>query len=124
MNGPPQKPTTAFSAGSSRTHEPHRLEHVRERFLGIGAQTLDVRARCASAASIDRPDAFDELDVDAHRDDRGHDVGEHHGRVDAVPAHRLEGHLGAELRRAGELEERVPLADARGTRAASGPPGA
>ena len=50
------------------------------------------------------------LDVDAHREHRGHDVREQNGGVDVVPADRLERHLGAELRRAGELEERVALA--------------
>ena len=42
-----------------------------------------------------------------HRRD---DVGEEHGRVHAVPPHRLERHLGAELGRVRDLEERVALA--------------
>ena len=40
-----------------------------------------------------------------------HDVGEEHRRIDAVPAHGLQRHLRAQLRRARDLEERVPLAD-------------
>ena len=42
----------------------------------------------------DWTDALDELDVHAHRDDRGHDVGEDHGRVDAVAANGLQRDLG------------------------------
>ena len=84
----------------------------RQRLLGLGhAQPLDVGARARSAASTTGPDALDELDVDAHAEDRRHDVGEQHGRVDAVPAHRLERHLRAELGLRDDLEERVPLAD-------------
>ena len=98
MNGPPQKPTTACSSSSSRADEAHRLEDRRERLLGLGhAQPLDVGARRAPAPATTGPDALDELDVDAHPEDGRHDVREHHGRVDAVPAHRLERHLGAEL---------------------------
>ena len=59
----------------------------------------------------DRADTFDELDVDPHRHDRGHDVREHHGRVDAVTAHRLERDLCGQLCGAVDLEERVVLAD-------------
>src|SRR5207342_1716365 len=58
----------------------------------------------------DRPDVLDELDVDPHPENREHDVREHHRRVDAVCAHRLERHLGAELRLAADLEQAVPLA--------------
>ena len=43
----------------------------------------------------DGADALDELDVDPHPEDRGHDVREHHRGVDVVSAHRLERHLGA-----------------------------
>ena len=43
--------------------------------------------------------------------DRGHDVREHHGRVHVVPAHRLQRHLGGQLGRPVDLEERVLLAD-------------
>ena len=43
--------------------------------------------------------------------DGEHDVGEHHRRVDAVAADRLERHLGAELGLPADLEEAVALAD-------------
>ena len=74
------------------------------------------RSRSTSAARRDgmldhRPHSFDELEGDAHAEDGRHDVGEHDGRVDAVTAHGLQRHLGAELRRAGDVEEPVPLAD-------------
>ena len=95
MNGPPQKPTTACSGASSRRTIADRLEDRRERLLRVGdAQLLDGGER-ADRLAHDRADALDELDVEAHRDDRGHDVREHHGRVDVVPAHRLQRHLGA-----------------------------
>ena len=42
----------------------------------------------------DRPERT-VVDVDAHSDDREHDVREHHGRVDVVSPHRLERYLGA-----------------------------
>ena len=58
-----------------------------------------------------RPDALDEPDVDPHPEHRGHDVREHHGRVDVVAAHGLQGHLRAQLGRMGDIEERVFLAD-------------
>ncbi len=78
---------------------------------GVGhAQRLDVR-RGRERPVDDRTDALDELDVDPHRRDGRHDVGEHHGRVDAVAAYRLQRHLGAELRRPCELEEAVLLAE-------------
>ena len=111
MNGPPQKPTSACSGASARTHEPHRLEDERHRLLGIGhAQPLDVGHR-PHRLRDDRPHALDEVDVDPHPEDREHDVREHHGRVDAVHAHRLERHLGAQLGLTADLEQRVPLAD-------------
>ena len=92
-------------------HDADRLEDRRERLLRVGdAQLLDRRER-AHRLAHHRPDALDQLDVEAHRDDRGHDVREHHGRVHAVPAHGLERHLGRQLRRLVDLEERVPLAD-------------
>ena len=56
-----------------------------------------------------RPDAFDELHVEAHGQHRRHDVREEDGGIDAVSLHRLERHLGAELRRSGQLEEAVTL---------------
>ena len=59
----------------------------------------------------DGADALDELDVDTHAENGRHDVGEHHRRIHVVTANRLQRHLGAQLRRAGDVEERMPLAD-------------
>ena len=111
MNGPPQNPITAFSAGELRPDEPDRLEHRRERLLDVRhAEPLDVGG--APDRPVDhRADALHELDVEPHPENRGHDVREHDGRVDAVPPHRLERHLGAELGLVRDLEERVALAD-------------
>jgi hypothetical protein len=58
-----------------------------------------------------RPDVLHQLHVDPHADDREHDVCEHHRRVHAVAADRLERHLGAELGLVADLEEVVLLAD-------------
>ena len=111
MNGPPQKPTTACSGSSSRAHDPDRLEQRRERLVRLGhPQPLDVGER-PHRLRDHRADALDELDVEAHAEHRRHDVGEHHGRVDAVAAHRLQRHLGAELGRVRDLPEGVPLAN-------------
>src|SRR3954468_2206245 len=54
-----------------------------------------------------RADTLDELDADAHPEDRRHDVREENGCVDVVAPHRLERHLRAKLRRLRHLEERV-----------------
>jgi len=55
------------------------------------------------------PNAIDELDVEAHREDGGHDVGEDDGGVDVVASNRLQRHLGGELGRAVDVEEAVLL---------------
>ena len=73
-------------------------------------QPLDVGRR-PDRLGDHRPDVLDELDVDAHPEERQHDVREHHGRVDVVAAHGLERHLGAELWLLADLEEGVRLAD-------------
>ena len=124
MNGPPQKPTSARSGSSSS-----RTSRTASRIGAAHSSGAATRSRSTAAAESlrlldDRPDALDELHVDAHAEDRGHDVGEEDGRVDAVPAHGLQRHLRAELRRPGDLEEAVPSPAARGTREASGPPAA
>ena len=124
MNGPPQKPTSARSRLELAAHDPHGLEDRRAPLLRLGdAQPLDVR-RGRDRLVDDRADALDELDVDPHPEDGRHDVREQDGRVDAVPAHRLQRHLGAELGRARELEEASASRAARGTPAASARPGA
>src|SRR5262249_42303167 len=65
---------------------------------------------CPDGRLEEGADAFDQLDVDAHPDDREHDVGEHHRRVHAVRADGLERHLRAELGLVDDLEEAVALA--------------
>ena len=111
MNGPPAKPTTAWSVVELLADEADGLEHEGHRLLRLGhAEPLDVPER-GDRLGDDGPDAVDELDVDAHADDREHDVGEHHRGVHAVAAHRLQRHLGAELGPAADLEEAVALAD-------------
>ncbi len=107
MNGAPQKPTTACSGRKFATHDRDRFEQRGERLFRLGhAQPLD-RGESSDRICDDGPDPFDELDVEPHSDHRGHDVGEHHGRVDAVPEHGLQRHLGTELRRVRDLPERV-----------------
>ena len=111
MNGPAAEADDGLIGPQRRANEPHRLEHRRERLLGIGhAQALDV-GHGADRLVDHRPDALDEPDVDPHPEHRGHDVREHHGRVDVVAAHRLQGHLRAQLGRMGDIEECVLLAD-------------
>ena len=83
---------------------------MRERGPHVGhLHPIDVR-RGRDRLGDHRPDSLDQLDVDPHAQHRRDDVGEEHGRVNAVPPHRLESHLGAELRRVRNLEERVAFA--------------
>ena len=44
-------------------------------------------------------------------ENRGHDVGEHHGSVDVMAPHRLQRHLGAQIGRMRDVEECVLLAE-------------
>ena len=57
------------------------------------------------------PDAGLDVQVDPDRLQRHHDVAEEDRRVDAVPAHRLEGDLGDQVRVGAGLEHRDALAD-------------
>ena len=94
-----------------RTNEPHGLEDERHRLLRVGhAQRLDVGG--APNGLVDHgADVLDELDVDAHAEDRQHDVREHDRGIDAVHADGLERDLGAELGLTADLEQAVALAD-------------
>ncbi len=91
---------------------------------GLGHdQALDVGERLDRLGD-DRPDVLDQLHVDAHPEDGQHDVGEHHRRVDAV-AHAPA--AASPPRRApagGRPRTGCTASGARGTRAASAPPGA
>ena len=90
--------------------EPHGLERPRHRLLGLRHdEPLHVGER-AHRCGDDRPDVLDQLDLDPHAENRKHDVGEHHRRIDAMSPHRLQRHLRAELRLARDLEEAVALA--------------
>ena len=91
-------------------HEAHSLEDRRRPLLRLGdPEPLDRGSRIDRLVDH-RPDALDELDVDAHPEDGGHDVGEQDGGVDAEPAHGLQRHRRAELGRPRDLEEAVLLA--------------
>ena len=107
-----------------RAHQAYRLEHERARLLRLGrGQALDV-GHGLDRASDHRADVLDQVDLDAHADDREHDVREHHRGVDAVPAHRLEGHLRAELGLRGRPRRDRGPCGSLGTRAATARPGA
>ena len=91
--------------------DPDCLEDERHRILRLRhAKARDVVERLDRPLDH-RPDVLDELDVDAHPEDRKHDVREHHGRVHPVRLDRLERHLRAELRPPADLEEAVALPD-------------
>ena len=97
--------------GELAAHDADALEQVRERLLRLGRpQARHVGGR-ADRLLDDRADALDELDLHSRPENRRHDVREHHGRIDVVPVHRLEGHLRAESPLRADLEERVLLAD-------------
>ena len=75
-----------------------------------GTRSRSTSAALATGSSTTGPTPSTSSTSIPIAEDGRHDVREEHRRVDAVPADRLERHLGAELRRAGELEERVALA--------------
>ena len=111
MNGPPQKPTTACSGASSPRTIPIASSSGANASSGSGhPEPLDVGER-AHRLGDDRPDSFDELDVEPHPEHGRHDVREHHGGVDAVAPHGLQRHLGAQLGCVRDLPERVLLAN-------------
>ena len=106
MNGPPQKPIERLVLGQGLPDEPDGLQHERHgRPPARDAQLPHVLERLDRLLDH-RADALDQIDVDAHPEDREHDVREHHGRVNAVSLHRLERDLGAELRLPADLEQR------------------
>jgi len=59
----------------------------------------------------DRADLGLDLELDAHRLEGQHDVGEHHGGVDAERLDRHQRHLRAQLGRLGQREDVVSLAE-------------
>ena len=86
------------------------LEHVRQRLARLEpAQPIDVGLRLDRV--LDRGSfAVDEIEPDAHRLERQQQIGEQDRRIDFDAAHRLERDLGGEVRRAAQLQQRVPLA--------------
>ncbi len=91
-------------------NDPDRLENVNERLGRIG-NTKQPHVFEGAQRRIDhRSDALHELDGHAHPEHGRDDVGKEHRGIDVVSPNRLERHLGAELRRLGDLEEAVPLA--------------
>ena len=111
MNGPPQKPTTAWSGRSAARTSRTASSTGANASSGSGTRRRSTSAMRADRLVDHRADALDEPDVDPHPEHRGHDVREHHGRVDVVAAHRLQRHLRAQLGRVGDIEECVLLAD-------------
>ena len=84
-----------------------------------GRSRLDLRER-PDRAGDHGAGALDELHIDAHGEHRRHDVGEEHGRIDAVALDRLERYLRAEVGRSRQLEE--PVAFAQGAVLGKGAP--
>ena len=111
MNGPPQKPTTACSGASSP-----RTIAIASRIGATASSGSGTRSRSTSAAerigsattgptpstsSTSTPIATTGVMMSANIT----------AASTLVPPHRLERHLGGQLRRLVDLEERVPLAD-------------
>ena len=69
-------------------HDAHRLQRPREGVFAGNAEPLDVFRR-PDRMLDHRSDALDQLERDTHGGNRGHDVREHHGGVQVVPADRL-----------------------------------
>ena len=91
-------------------HQADRLEEVRGRLTGVDdAQPRDLGARPHRCVD-DRADPWIDREGDAHPDERQHDVGVHHRRIDAELLDRHQRHLGAQLRRARDGEDVVGLA--------------
>ena len=91
-------------------HLANRGDDLRRSLLPIRhSQPVDV-ARAVDWMCNHRTHVLDELEVDAHAVQRQHDVGEHHRRIDSEPAHRLQSHLGAELRLGHDFGQRPALA--------------
>ena len=87
-----------------RHHEPAGLRQPRG-ILGGFEVTQHRQIRCRAHGIRDhRADSRPDLESHADRRERADDVGEQDRGVDAVAAHRLQGDLGSELRRMGDLQ--------------------
>ena len=111
VNGPPAKPTTAVLPSSSR-----RTSLIASNSSGVASRGSTMRS-AATSASVrtgcmdDRADPGVDGEGDAHADQRQHDVGVHHGGIDAELLDRHQGHPGAELGGARDGEDVVGLAE-------------
>ena len=118
------EPDQRHLGGQLPGQEPHRLEHVSRVGLGVERpQPLEVGGR-AERPFDDRASARHDVDAEPDRADRHDDVGEQDGGVDPVAADRLQRDLGRQLGVGDGLEDAAGPAQARGTRAATGRPGA
>jgi MiaB/RimO family radical SAM methylthiotransferase len=88
----------------------NKLVHIASEEALAGQLVVDVGQR-AHRRRHDRPHPRLDVEVDADRLERQHDVGEEDGGVDAVPAHRLEGDLDDHLGVHARLEHADALAD-------------
>ena len=105
MNGAPANPMSGTSP-SSRHQQRHRLGDRRNLLRLKRFHRLDVGA-AAHRMLDDRADVGHDVELDARRPQRHHDVGEQDGGVHPVPAHRLQGDLGDQLGVEAGLHHRV-----------------
>ena len=122
VNGAPAKPISGVppsSPTSSRT-----ASVMNGTCSGVRSGIARDVGEGAHRAGDDRADAGLDVEVDADRLERQHDVGEEDGRVDAVPADRLEGDLDDQGRGPCRTRACRRPRGRRGTPAASGPPDA
>ena len=123
MNGRAGEPDERRRHRARATSWPHGLGDEGD-VLGRQRDELVEVGRGADRLGHDGTDAGHDVEVDADGLERHDDVAEEDGGVDAVAAHRLQRDLGDEVGAHARLEHRDALADARGTPAASGRPGA
>ena len=102
-----QNPTTACSS-PARRDEADRLDSGANVLVGVGRPSASTSAS-VNRSLDDRADSFDESTC-RPIPCRSHDVGEHDGRVDAVPAHRCDV-TSARGCGARDIPEEVTLAD-------------
>jgi len=80
--------------------------------FAVGHRYPDVRIHTAYSFGLDdRTDVGLDMEGHAHAFERQHDVGIEDGPIDAEPAHRDRADLGAQLRRARDLEDAVTFAE-------------
>ena len=97
---PPSSPTSALTASVTAATS-----------SGSRSRSWSSCVGAADRVGDDRPGAGHDVEVDADRLERHHDVGEEDGRVDAVAAHRLQGDLDDQVGAEARLQHRDALAD-------------